>query len=570
MILEARKRKRYNESQSIRKKPRTLERTLDCIPILHLFFNKLYTPDPTNQDIIDIATVTGLSIIEVAREYSNFRESESGGLHAIDAVDPASKGKWSASLSAPRSPKFTELDNDPEKSLPANSSRASPKKKLHPCPGPGCSRAFRRAADLDRHYGTHINRIVKCEYPGCGKSFTRKDKMKEHMKKEHPNFKPDLGPKDTEGHSEPDDGHGDGDYFGPEDSSEDPQDGSQDTSSRGFYGGNSIWGSGQPSGYAGNYRQEGPGNALTTSFNIQQALDVLRVLLTFNKSFFFSHRGNNFHSHHIAARTASNNARKCRIVGLQDISTQTPNTPQANTNIRGASFLEYMAYTIYNGLGATRPQIILSQPGRPLSRLNQLVLRSQLGRGPIRTVPQEKRMIEVSEKDGASQLKDPQGFFSSNIIASKLRDVGQSSSNSPIGVSPRNGVTREVKDQRLAQVKYQKEHGLPSYDKTMQVPHAKTETLQQTPQGHSAFELINNHLLRSNGEAKLSPIPATSLRKEIVRASPKFAVPGSLTLSQKEKKVPLKRWSVAKELDNSSLGSCAAQAGRYASVFLIL
>jgi hypothetical protein len=559
MILEARKWKRYNESQSIRKKPRTLERTLDCIPILHLFFRRLEKPVPTDQDIIEIATVTGLSIIEVAGEYSNFRE------HEFDAANPASEGTLNGSLSAPRSPKFVELGNDSEMSLPVNSSQALPPKKLHRCSWPGCSLAFARAADRNRHYdGRHTDSIVKCEYPGCGKSFTRKDKMKEHMRKKHPDFKPNLGPKDTKGHSERDDGYGDGgDYFGQGDSSEGPQDGSQDTSSGAFYGGSSIWGSGQPSGYTGNYRQRGSGNALTTSFDIQQALDILRVLLTFNRSFFSSHQGSNFYSYYIAAHASSNNARKCRVVGLlQDLLAQTPKPPQANTNIRGARFLEHTAYTIYNGLGGTLPQIILSQPDRPISRLNQLGLPSQLGRRPIRIVPQEERTIEEPEKDGASQLKDSQGFFPSNIIAEKQRDAGQSSRIPPIGVTPSNDVTREAKDQRLAHVKHQKKPGLPSYDKTIQVPHAKTEILKQASQGHSTFDLINNRPLRSNGEAKLSPILDASLRRRIVRAKSKFAVPGGLALSQKEKKVSLKRWSVAKELDNSSLGSCAAQAGR--------
>jgi hypothetical protein len=502
----------------------------------------------------------------VTGEYSNFREPE------FNAFDPASIGKLNSSLSASPSPKFVELGNDPEVSLPVNFSQAPPSRKLHRCSWPGCSSAFVRAADLKRHYGIHINRIIKCEYPGCGKSFTRKDKMKKHMREKHPNFKPDLGPKDTEGRSEHDDGYDDGgDFSGPGDSSEDPQDGSQDASSGGFYGGSSIWGSGQPSGYAGNYRQGGSGNAYTTSFNIQQALDVLRVLLTFRKSFSFSHRGNNFHSHHMAARASSNNAPKCRIVGLlQDISTQTPNTLQANTSINGASFLEHTAYTIYSGLGATRPKIILSQPGGwPLSWLNQLLL-SQLGRGPIRIVSQEERIIEESEKDGASQLKDPRGLFLSNIIAEGLEDVGQSSSIPPISIPQINDIIREVKDQRLPQVKHQKQPGLPSYDKTMQVPQFKTKTLQQTHQGHSTFDLINNHPVRSNGEAKLSPIPAVSLSQEIVRAKPESAVPGGLTLRQKEKKVPLKRWSAAKELDNNSLGSCVAQDGRYACVFLIV
>jgi serine/threonine protein kinase len=257
--LVSRKRKRFDGISSIGKKPRTLERIIDCIPILHLFFDRLPTSTLTDQDVTDIAGVTNLSLIEVMQEYFNFRASKSVSVEAMDTVDSAYGTSLSTSMSGLRHSKFEKTGvTDSKTDVATNSLKPSPIEKPHQCSWPGCVSAFSRAGDRDRHYGKHTPGKFRCEYIGCGKSFNRKDKLREHMQRHHPNFKPSWVSRDGGDHPKRNDDHDDGDgHSGPGSPADDPEVGQQ-AESRNSGGGSSLGSKGQRSGYAGNNAQGRP------------------------------------------------------------------------------------------------------------------------------------------------------------------------------------------------------------------------------------------------------------------------------------------------------------------------
>ena len=63
--------------------------------------------------------------------------------------------------------------------------------KSHWCTYPGCNygKPFARASDLDRHRLGHQQELEHpCPIESCSSSFRRKDKLREHTRKEHENF----------------------------------------------------------------------------------------------------------------------------------------------------------------------------------------------------------------------------------------------------------------------------------------------------------------------------------------------------------------------------------------------
>lgn len=60
-------------------------------------------------------------------------------------------------------------------------------RKVHECPEPTCTAAFRRSEHLKRHYkSVHIGRRpFPCDWAGCDKTFSRNDNKQQHMSMVH-------------------------------------------------------------------------------------------------------------------------------------------------------------------------------------------------------------------------------------------------------------------------------------------------------------------------------------------------------------------------------------------------
>lgn len=60
-------------------------------------------------------------------------------------------------------------------------------RKVHECPEPSCTAAFRRSEHLKRHYkSVHIGRRpFPCDWEGCDKTFSRNDNKQQHMSMVH-------------------------------------------------------------------------------------------------------------------------------------------------------------------------------------------------------------------------------------------------------------------------------------------------------------------------------------------------------------------------------------------------
>lgn len=56
-------------------------------------------------------------------------------------------------------------------------------RKVHECPEPTCTAAFRRSEHLKRHYkSVHIGRRpFPCDWAGCDKTFSRNDNKQQHV-----------------------------------------------------------------------------------------------------------------------------------------------------------------------------------------------------------------------------------------------------------------------------------------------------------------------------------------------------------------------------------------------------
>ena len=83
-----------------------------------------------------------------------------------------------------RPPKQKEKRNVGRRAL------AAPAGGVWPCPKDGCSSAFTRHANLNRHLREHAHEGKRhsphvCRHPGCGKKFTRADALQTHSETVH-------------------------------------------------------------------------------------------------------------------------------------------------------------------------------------------------------------------------------------------------------------------------------------------------------------------------------------------------------------------------------------------------